>query len=73
MAAALIYFPKHERMTWESLGGCRRCLGWEGEVPKDCPGVPMTQEQKDSVLNGTLEYTWRQGWFSTGRKAIEER
>lgn len=73
MAGSLIYFPKHKRMTWESLGGCSRCLGWEGEMPTDCPGVPMTQEQKDAVLTGPLDYTWKRGWFDTGYRARGER
>lgn len=71
MAAKLIYFPKHQRMTWESLGGCRRCLGWEGEMPTDCPGEPMTQEQKNAVAIGTLDHSWRRGWHDTGYKARE--
>lgn len=62
----VIRFPvKHQFIACEALpevGGCSVCCGWEGEVPTDCPGEPMTKEQKDAVLEGRLDYIAREGW-----------
>lgn len=67
---AVIRWPKHVRMVcerWPELGGCSTCGGWEGEVPTDCPGAPMTQEQKDAVLGGRLDYFRGEGWSTVTR------
>lgn len=61
----VLRWPKHTLVSPEEypdLGGCSVCGGWEGEVPKDCPGEPMTQDQKDLVMAGKLDFIWREGW-----------
>lgn len=35
---------------------CIVCGGGEGELPSECPGVPMTSEQKDSVMGGEMDF-----------------
>lgn len=66
-----IRFPKHQMICApppnDCLGGCKTCGGWEGEVPTDCPGVPMSEEQKQAVMDGRLDYLWREGWTTFTR------
>jgi hypothetical protein len=38
------------------LGQCTICKGAEGELPQQCPGRPMTEEEKAEVLAGELNY-----------------
>jgi hypothetical protein len=35
---------------------CSRCGASEGEMPFECPGIKMTVEQKDAVMDGKLDY-----------------
>ena len=58
----VIAWPRHKRQIFESLGGCSVCCTWEGEVPRDCPGVEMTDEQRAGVLAGELDYLRKDGW-----------
>lgn len=67
MTASVLNFPRHRRITYDSVGGCSICGGWEGEVPTDCPGQEMTSHQKDEVLNGRLDFIWREGWTTFTR------
>lgn len=60
----IIRFPRHKIMTNGALGGCSVCQSWEGEVPTECPGEPMTEEQRESVLMGKLDYLRSEGWTS---------
>lgn len=41
---------------YEGLGECVVCMSAEGEIPTDCPGRPMTAEERSSVFDGTLDY-----------------
>lgn len=36
-------------------------------MPTDCPGERMTQEQKDAVLEGKLDFFWKEGWTTVTR------
>jgi hypothetical protein len=38
------------------LAWCRVCGGAECELPSECPGVLMSQEQKDSICSGLLDF-----------------
>lgn len=38
------------------LSNCLVCRGAESSLPTECPGIPMTHEQQDSVTSGTLDY-----------------
>ncbi|CDX26850.1 hypothetical protein MPL3356_60588 [Mesorhizobium plurifarium] len=71
----MIIFPKHlyrrcncsmERCAICSWGAaiCTRCAGIEGELPTDCPGEEMTDEQRISVLSGEINYHRRTGWIA---------
>lgn len=66
---SVIRWPRHRMISttppYDSLGGCSVCGGWEGEVPTDCPGVEMTEEQRAAVMDGQLDYIWREGWITT--------
>lgn len=70
--AKILRWPRHQWVSagekYEGLAGCRVCCGWEGEVPTECPGEPMTQEQKDAVCLGELDYFWREGWTTATRQ-----
>lgn len=35
---------------------CEVCGGSEGELPKECPGVAMTEEQRDAVMAGHIDF-----------------
>jgi len=41
---------------------CTVCVGAEGSLPTDCPGVRMTQEQEQNVYAGQLDYRDGKGW-----------
>jgi hypothetical protein len=41
---------------------CETCGGAEGELTRDCPQVKMSEEQRDAVLKGQLNFDRRQGW-----------
>lgn len=43
------------------LASCETCKGAEATLPADCPGVPLTEEQRYAISNGTLDYRWREG------------
>jgi hypothetical protein len=38
------------------LACCVTCGGGESSLPKECPGVKMSEEQQDGVSAGTLDY-----------------
>lgn len=38
------------------LGWCTECDGFEGTLPTHCPGVKMTDEQKESVWRHKLDF-----------------
>lgn len=67
--AVILRFPvPHHRITYRELGGCSRCGGWEGEVPTDCPGELMTEEQRWAVLEERLDFLHREGWTTETRR-----
>lgn len=45
------------------LLACTVCDGFEGSIPTDCPGVPMTQQQADDVYAGKVDYRDGRGWI----------
>lgn len=71
----MIIFPRHlyrrcdcraERCaicTW-GAAMCKRCLGVEGDLPTDCPGEQLTDEQREGVLTGRLNYHRKTGWIA---------
>ncbi len=66
--SSVIRWHKHKIVTNDSLGGCLACGAWEGELPTDCPGEPMSGEQRDAVLNGKLDFFRKEGWSTTTRR-----
>lgn len=57
---------------------CSICLGAEGSLPTDCPGVQMTESQSDAVFAGELDFRDGRGWIkpdgtgtSMGDRAIQ--
>ena len=54
-------------VAWESLGGCDICGWWEGEIPTDCPGVEMTEGQRQQVLFDKIDFIWPEGWTTCTR------
>ena len=38
------------------LFNCIRCGAAEGQLPTDCPGVKMTETQKDETFIGALDF-----------------
>lgn len=60
------------------LGSCTVCNGAEVQLPRDCPGVPMTEEQKLAVQNDQLDFYKGRWWRSDveddlGLKEVEQR
>lgn len=50
---------------------CKHCGGAEGALPSECPRVPMTAEQVDSVYSGLLNYIageWVEGCYDTSEQ-----
>jgi hypothetical protein len=41
---------------------CDLCLGVEGSLPTDCPGVDMTENQRDDIYAGKLDFRAAKGW-----------
>lgn len=39
-----------------ALGLCRVCGGGECELATNCPGRPLTQEEKDLICRGELDF-----------------
>jgi hypothetical protein len=50
---------------YEGLGKCSVCQAAEGEIPKECPGRPMTEYEKDGVMEGELDYHDGRWWDLT--------
>jgi hypothetical protein len=38
------------------LANCIVCTAAECQLPDECPGVPMTAQQKDQVCSGVLNF-----------------
>ena len=66
MTAEIIQWHRHKRMPPNEfgLGGCTVCGTWEGETPTDCPGRPMSDREKEMVLNGDIDYRVSQGGWT---------
>ena len=64
MTAVILRWPKHRIETYDSLGCCSVCEAWEGELPTECPGVKMTEEQRFAVLEGELDYRRSEGGWT---------
>jgi hypothetical protein len=45
-----------------SLFDCTVCGGFEGSLPTDCPGMRMTDEERDQVYAGHIDYREDRGW-----------
>lgn len=39
-----------------NLFTCKVCGCSEGQLPTDCPGVPLLYETKEDIYNGVLDY-----------------
>lgn len=67
----VIRWPRHQMISaappHDSLGGCSVCGSWEGEMPTDCPGAEMSAAQREAVVDGRLDYIWREGWTTVTR------
>jgi hypothetical protein len=44
---------------------CVRCNGAEVSMPTECPGRPMTEEERELVARGDLDYDMGV-WFKDG-------
>lgn len=58
---------EHVKLEWCTCGGagrcngcnlfmCKVCTGAECDLPKDCPGRPLTIEERDGISDGSLNY-----------------
>lgn len=56
---------------YEGIGQCRVCKGAEAELPKHCPGEPLTLEEKDDISNGFLEFLYGRWWEPRGRSRAD--
>lgn len=52
------------------LAFCTTCHGGEAELPTECPGVSMTEDQRAAVLSGHLDYTEERGWYHPALKPV---
>ena len=50
----------------DELRHCKVCGGAECELPAECPGEPMTENQRALVCAGTLDYC-DVGWVARQR------
>jgi hypothetical protein len=62
MTATVLNFHKHKFVDHEWAAICERCTAAEGEIPKHCPGRPMTGDEKDLVLSNKLDFIFPEGW-----------
>lgn len=46
-----------------NLAYCKTCRGGECELPVECPGRPMTLEERELICDGTLEYELGVWWL----------
>ncbi len=56
----------HEPYTpdgMEGVAACRRCGGFEGCLPTDCPGYVMSMTTQDAVYDRKVDYADPIGWF----------
>ena len=49
----------------QGLAVCEVCGGWEGSLPSDCPGFPLSAKEQQRIYAGTLDY--REGRWYTPR------
>lgn len=75
MTAIILPWPRHVRTPRDEsgLGGCLVCGSYEGEMPTDCPGREMTEEERTSVLEGKLDYRLSQGGWTAWTRLMEIR
>lgn len=69
----ILKWPRHKRTTpneW-GLGGCVVCETWEGETPTDCPGRPMTDRERELVMDGVIDYRVKHGGWTNFTRAME--
>jgi len=53
------------------LAICNTCKGAEAAMPADCPGRPMTEEERELVARGELEFTMGV-WFLDGHPVFKD-
>lgn len=53
------------------LASCTVCHGGEIELALDCPGRPLTDEERKGITDGTLQYYWERWWRSEDRKVVD--
>ena len=54
------------------LAVCEVCKSGECQIPTDCPGRPMTDEEKELVCRGDLDFDMGV-WFKDGRPVMESK
>lgn len=47
---------RHCKFCDGGLAFCTVCKGAEGDLPIDCPGRPMTEEEAQMVYSGKLDF-----------------
>lgn len=53
------------------LAICKTCKTGECQIPTECPGRPMTEEEKELVCKGELDYDMGV-WFHLGHPVIRD-
>jgi hypothetical protein len=47
------------------LALCKTCGGAEADLPTDCPGRGLTDDERTGIETGALDFLWKQGWVRT--------
>lgn len=51
---------------------CRVCKGAEAAMPTECPGRPMTEEERELIARGDLDFDMGV-WFKDGKPVMESK
>lgn len=62
-----LFTPHDYHNRDDGLSHCKVCNGAEGTLTGHCPLQPMTAEQQDAVMAGTLDYKYGQWWAPVGQ------
>lgn len=69
---AVVRFPGHKFMPREDgLAVCETCRAGEGQLPEDCPGRVMTEDEANMVYSGEIDYRVRHGGWTTWTRERE--
>lgn len=58
----VLNFHRHKLVPHEWAAWCMRCDGAEGDLPHHCPGSPMDEETRQTVMDGKLDFIFPEGW-----------